>query len=138
MKLKGGEVIQAGRTAEPFSIRVCATKSTPSTAILLRMSSSVSVDEFQALEQKVLRAVEIVKKEREARAAAECQVIELREQLAAQNAVIQSQVEAARNRVEVAQSEKESAVSQIEALNHERDIVRQRVEKLLEQMDELL
>jgi seryl-tRNA synthetase len=45
--------------------------------------SSVSVDEFQALEQKVLRAVEIVKREREARAAAEAEVVALREQLAA-------------------------------------------------------
>jgi chromosome segregation ATPase len=45
--------------------------------------SSVSVDEFQALEQKVLRAVEIVKREREARAAAEAEVAALREQLAA-------------------------------------------------------
>ena len=34
------------------------------------MSSGVSVDEFQALEQKVLKAVEIVKREREARAVA--------------------------------------------------------------------
>jgi chromosome segregation ATPase len=45
--------------------------------------SSVSVDEFQALEQKVLRAVEIVKREREARATAEAEVATLREQLAA-------------------------------------------------------
>ena len=45
--------------------------------------SSVSVDEFQALEQKVLRAVEIVKREREARAVAEAEAAMLREQLAA-------------------------------------------------------
>jgi hypothetical protein len=47
------------------------------------MSTGVTVDEFQALEQKVLRAVEIVKREREARAAAEAEVAVLREQLAA-------------------------------------------------------
>jgi hypothetical protein len=47
------------------------------------MSTGVTVDEFQALEQKVLRAVEIVKREREARAAAEAEVAALREQLAA-------------------------------------------------------
>jgi hypothetical protein len=70
------------------------------------MSSSVSVDEFQALEQKVLRAVEIVKRERDARAAAEAEAAALREQLA--------------------------------ALSVERDSVRQRVEKMLEQMDELV
>jgi chromosome segregation ATPase len=92
------------------------------------MSTSVSVDEFQALEQKVLRAVEIVKREREARAAAEAEVATLREQLAAQTAALQTKVAAAQ----------EAAESQIDTLNHERDIVRQRVEKLLQQMDELL
>jgi chromosome segregation ATPase len=58
--------------------------------------SSVSVDEFQALEQKVLRAVEIVKREREARAAAEAEVAALREQLAA----LSQERESVRQRVE--------------------------------------
>jgi uncharacterized coiled-coil DUF342 family protein len=80
-------------------------------------TSTISVDEFQALEQKVLRAVEIVKQEREARAAAEAEVASLREQLAAQAA---------------------AANSQLSTLNQERDAVRQRVEKMLQQMDELL
>jgi len=88
------------------------------------MSSGVSEDEFQALEQKVLRAVEIVKREREARAAAEAEVALLREQLAAQAKGAESQVQAAE--------------SQVAALNQERDSVRQRVEKMLQQMDELL
>ena len=88
------------------------------------MSTGVSVDEFQALEQKVLRAVEIVKREREARAVAEGEVASLRQQLAAQ--------------AEAAQREKEVAESQIAALNQERDAVRQRVERMLHQMDELL
>ncbi|HEY4382016.1 MAG TPA: hypothetical protein VGN01_16835 [Acidobacteriaceae bacterium] len=81
------------------------------------MSSGVSVDEFQALEQKVLRAVEIVKREREARAAAEVEVAALREQLTAQTG---------------------AAESRIAALNQEREVVKQRVEKMLQQMDELL
>ncbi|MCU1226326.1 MAG: hypothetical protein JWQ42_4419 [Edaphobacter sp.] len=76
-------------------------------------TSTISVDEFQALEQKVLRAVEIVKREREARAAAEAEVAALREQLTVQT----------------------SANS---TLNQEREAVRQRVEKMLQQMDELL
>jgi hypothetical protein len=75
--------------------------------------TTISIDEFQALEQKVLRAVEIVKREREARAAAEAEVANLREQLAAQTATTNT-------------------------LNQERDAVRQRVEKMLQQMDELL
>lgn len=95
------------------------------------MSTVVSVDEFQALEQKVLRAVEIVKQEREARAAAEAEVAALREQLAAQAKDADHQVQAVRR-------EKAAAESQVAALNHERDAVRQRVEKMLQQMDELL
>jgi len=87
-------------------------------------TSAISVDEFQALEQKVLRAVEIVKREREARTAAEAEVESLRAQLALLQATAAS-----------TESEKES---QIATLNQERDIVRQRVEKMLQQMDELL
>ena len=98
----------------------------------------MSVDEFQALEQRVLRAVEIVKREREARAAAEAEVGALREQLATQRAELQSQIEAAHARAQGAEAEKETAESHIGALNHEREVVRQRVERLLSQMDELL
>lgn len=83
-------------------------------------TSTISVDEFQALEQKVLRAVEIVKREREARAAAEAQVASLNEQLESQ-LTAQIAVEA-----------------QLNTLGKERDAVRQRVEKMLQQMDELL
>jgi hypothetical protein len=74
-------------------------------------------DEFQALEQKVLRAVEIVKREREARAAAEAELAALREQLAAQHSATDSQ---------------------LAALNKERDLIRQRVESMIAQMDELI
>jgi uncharacterized coiled-coil DUF342 family protein len=95
------------------------------------MSSGVSVDEFQALEQKVLRAVDLVKREREARAAAEAEVATLREQLAAQAKSVESQVQAV-------QREKAAAEHQVAALNQERDTVRQRVERMLQQMDELL
>ena len=84
------------------------------------ISSAISADEFQALEQKVLRAVEIVKREREARAAAEAEVASLREQLA------------------VYQSNTRAVEAELNTLNKERDQVRLRVEKMLEQMDELL
>jgi chromosome segregation ATPase len=83
-------------------------------------TSTISVDEFQALEQKVLRAVEIVKREREARAAAEAQVASLNEQLESQ---LSAQI---------------AVESQLNTLTKERDTVRQRVEKMLQQMDELL
>ncbi len=83
-------------------------------------TSAISLDEFQALEEKVLRAVEIVKREREARAAAESEVANLKEQMEFQTLVAAE------------------AQTSINTLNQERDQVRQRVEKMLEQMDQLL
>jgi uncharacterized protein involved in exopolysaccharide biosynthesis len=86
-------------------------------------AGTISADEFLALEQKVLRAVELIKKEREARAAAEAElatakaeITDLQEKLAATGAV----------------------QSEVETLTREREVVRQRVEKMLAQMDELL
>jgi hypothetical protein len=102
------------------------------------MSSGVTVDEFQALEQKVLRAVEIVKRERDARAAAEAEVASLRAQLEAQAGAVASEVQAAESRAKLSQREKEAAESQVASLNQERDAVRLRVEKMLQQMDELV
>ena len=83
-------------------------------------AANISADEFQALEQKVLRAVEVVRREREARAAAEAEANSLREQLHA--------LTEASNQ----------AQSQISTLNQERETVKSRVEKMLQQMDELL
>lgn len=84
------------------------------------INSGITADEFQALEQKVLRAVEIVKKERETRAAAEAEVASLREELATykQNA--------------------RTVETEINTLTKEREQVRVRVEKMLQQIDELL
>ncbi|MCL2660313.1 MAG: hypothetical protein FWD64_07345 [Acidobacteriaceae bacterium] len=82
--------------------------------------NGVHIDEFQALEQKVLRAVEIVKKERELRTAAEAELASLREQLEYQTLVA---------------SEAQTAVN---TLTEERDGVRQRVEKMLQSMDDLV
>ena len=85
-------------------------------------ASTISVDEFQALEQKVLQTVELIKKEREARATAEAErdaarteASDLREKLAGA----------------------ESAQAEVETLHREREAVRLRVEKMLAQMDEL-
>lgn len=86
----------------------------------MEQNTGITVDEFQALEEKVLRAVEIVRKEREARAAAEAEATALREQLAALT------------------SASNSAQTEITTLNQERNAVRQRVEKMLQQMDELI
>jgi uncharacterized protein involved in exopolysaccharide biosynthesis len=85
-------------------------------------ATTISVDEFLALEQKVLRAVELIKKEREARAAAEA-------------TAASAQAEAAELREKLASAG--AAQTQIETLMREREVVRQRVEKMLAQMDEL-
>ncbi len=86
-------------------------------------AGTITVDEFQALEQKVLRAVDMIRKEREGRAAVEAE-------LAA------SQAEVADLQAKLAAAG--SAQTEVEALTKEREAVRQRVEKMLAQMDELL
>jgi uncharacterized coiled-coil DUF342 family protein len=90
-------------------------------------SGTISVDEFQALEQKVLRAVEIVRREREARTAAEAEAVAAKEEAAA-----------LREQLADLTSASNTAQTQITTLNQERDAVRLRVEKMLQQMDELL
>jgi chromosome segregation ATPase len=84
------------------------------------ISSGITADEFQALEQKVLRAVEIVKKEREARAAAEAEIASLREELT------------------TFKHNARAVETELNTLNKEREAVRVRVEKMMQQIDELL
>jgi len=86
-------------------------------------SSTISVDEFQALEQKVLQTVELIKKEREARAVAESE----RDAARAEAASLREKLTAA-----------SSAQAEVDSLNREREAVKVRVEKMLAQMDELL
>lgn len=77
----------------------------------------MAVDTFAALEQRVVRAIELLNREREQRAAAENQIAGLREQLEVQHA------QAATQRRE------------IEELHRERDTVRTRVERLMSSLD---
>jgi phage terminase Nu1 subunit (DNA packaging protein) len=79
----------------------------------------VTSEEFNALEQRVLRAVELLRTERTARAAAEQKAAEL-EQL-----------------MEVQATELAQAQTQLKAYEGERDHVRQRVERMLKQLDEI-
>jgi phage terminase Nu1 subunit (DNA packaging protein) len=79
----------------------------------------VTSEEFNALEQRVLRAVELLRAERTARAAAEQKAAEL-EQL-----------------MEVQGSELAEAQAQLKTYESERDHVRQRVERMLKQLDEI-
>src|ERR1700677_3309858 len=94
---------------------------------------AVSVDDFSALEERVRRAVDVVKREREARGAAEARVAELETRVTESEAragQAEAQVQAQAPLVERLESE-------MSALRAERDQVRQRVERLLAQLDAL-
>jgi len=80
---------------------------------------AVSVDDFSALEDRVLRAVELVKRERQARGAAEDRAVKAETHLSEQTALT------------------ERLQEELNTLRAERDHVRQRVERLLTQLDAL-
>ena len=79
----------------------------------------VSSDDFHSLEEKVYRTIELLKSAREAKAAAECDAVRLREQL------------------ELREEEMESMRRDMIGLRKEREEIRARVEKMLHQIDEL-
>jgi uncharacterized coiled-coil protein SlyX len=108
---------------------------------------AVSLDDFSALEERVRRAVEVVKRERQARAAVEARVAEL-ETRATESEARASQAEARQAELEAraAQAEEQAKAqspvveqlkSELSALRLERDQVRERVERLLKQLDAL-
>ncbi len=100
-------------------------------------SASISVDEFQALEQKVLQTVELIKREREARAAAEAEVAAAQDELAArkEELALRGQ-EIVALRQELAASG--DAQGEIQSLRRERETVRLRVEKMLASIEEVV
>lgn len=94
---------------------------------------AVSVDDFSALEERVLRAVEMLRHERQARAAAEVRIAEAEKrsaQVEEQLGLIQAQLNQQTPLIEQLQNE-------IFGLRSERDTVRHRVERLLAQLDSL-
>ena len=82
----------------------------------------LSVDDFAALEERVLKAVNLVRRERQSRSAAEERVTALEAQL--QGAQSQNSV-------------MEQLQDEVDSLRAEREQVRQRVERLLGQLDAL-
>jgi hypothetical protein len=94
---------------------------------------AVSADDFTALEERVLRAVEMLRHERQARAAAEVRIAEAEECAAKaveQLGPLQTQLNQQTPLIEQLQND-------IFSLRAERDTVRHRVERLLEQLDSL-
>jgi hypothetical protein len=80
---------------------------------------ALSLDDFTALEDRILRAVNLVKRERLARAEAEERALRAEAQLHEQTPML------------------DHLQSELNALRGERDHVRQRVERLLAQLDAL-
>lgn len=76
-------------------------------------------DELQALEERVLRTVEVVKMEREMRTAAEQRAVSLEQQCREREVAL------------------ERAEAEIITFKQERDEIRQRMERLLRQLDTL-
>jgi chromosome segregation ATPase len=101
---------------------------------------ALSVDDFAALEERVRRAVDVVKRERQARMAAEARAAEL-EARATQAEKRQADFEARATLAEAQLLTQSPAMEQLQseltALRAERDQVRQRVERLLKQLDTL-
>jgi septal ring factor EnvC (AmiA/AmiB activator) len=98
-----------------------------------RVALAVSADDFSALEERVRRAVDVVKRERQARAAVEARVAELEAHATdaeARAAQAEAQLQAQTPLLERLENE-------MSALRTERDQVRQRVERLLAQLDAL-
>lgn len=80
---------------------------------------ALSAADFSALEERVVRTVDLVKKERQARLAAEERAAKAETQLGEQVPVV------------------DQLKQEIRSLRTERDQVRQRVERLLKQLDAL-
>lgn len=83
------------------------------------VSTQVPADDFQALEDKVYRTIELYKSAREARSIAERDVQRLREQL------------------EEREEEAETLRRELVTLRREREEIRARVEKMLVQIDRM-
>ena len=90
-----------------------------STLALNNAELNLTADDFNALEQRVLRTVELLKKEREARATAEQNATTLQQLLDEQSAQLTT------------------VQDQVKAFEQERETVRQRVERLLNRLDEI-
>ncbi|HEX3662356.1 MAG TPA: hypothetical protein VHU89_13045 [Acidobacteriaceae bacterium] len=80
---------------------------------------STTADDFSALEERVVQAVEVVKKERAARAQADQTIETLRREAEEQGSLL-------------AQTQE-----QVRLLERDREQVKQRVERLLKQIDEI-
>ncbi len=90
-------------------------------------NGAISADEFQALEAKVLQAVEMIRREREARSVVE-----------AERNAAQAEVSTLHERLRSLEEANSTTQTELETYHRERESLRSRVERLLAQMDALL
>lgn len=88
---------------------------------------TISADEFQALEGKVLQAVEMIRRERDARTAVE-----------AERNAAQAEIAVLQERLSSLEEANSTVRTELDGFHREREVVRGRVERMLAQMDELL
>jgi len=117
-------VIQAAQPAshDPFAAAARHEDTVPTADAEPAPSGVLTADDFGALEERVLRAVELVRRERQARQAAEQRTAILESQLL----VLQAETAVA-----------DQLQQEVDSLRAEREQVRQRVERLLGQLDAL-
>lgn len=118
-----------------------------STLVLEEAQLPIAADDFNALEQRVLRMVELLKQEREARAAADHRVLTLEttvrsleetglnSEQRAEN--LQERLTTAEQKITELDSQAAQHSEQIQTLEKEREAVRGRVERLLKHLDEI-
>lgn len=90
-----------------------------SAKLMEELSVAVPADDFQALEEKIYRTIEMLKQAREAKAVAERTAARLREQLDSRD------------------DQAQSLRAEVVALRREREEIRTRVEKMLKQIEGL-
>jgi hypothetical protein len=121
------EVVRSPEPEPSVQTNEPASHSAPSPKLVAATDSgalsALTVDDFAALEERVFRAVSLVRSERQARTVAE-------ERAAALETRIAAEVQAQQPIIEHLQHE-------VDSLRAEREQVRQRVERLLSQLDAL-
>ena len=104
-----------------------------STLALEETQIPLAADDFNALEQRVLRMVELVRTEREARSAAEERVQSLESTVRK----LEEGLEQANQKLAQLSTQSAQAASHVNSLEKERDTVRVRIEKLLKHLEEI-
>jgi chromosome segregation ATPase len=102
------------------------TKDRPQSGLDKPAALTVSADDFDALEDRIYRAVELVKQGRQAGASIEARIADFESRAVRAEAQLQAQA------VVVEQLENE-----LQVLREEREQVRQRMERVLKQLDAL-